>query len=251
MPKHILGNVRTFSGGADLTSQSNKVELSLEFDDKDVTTFADVDAGGDVWKAVLGGVGSAKVAAAGFWSAGDPSQVDDDAWAALGGVGALTIYPYDGGAAAGNVAWIVNALRAQYQLLGSVGDAAPWALAASSTWPGVRGIGLHPPGTARAASGVGPAQLHVAAAAGQMVYASLHVLSITGTAAPTLTVKVQSDDAVGFATPTDRIVFAPATARGGQVARLAGPITDTYWRVSWDITGTTPSCLFVAAVGVK
>lgn len=251
---HVLRNVRIFAGGADLTGQSNKVELSAESEEKDVTNFASVDANGDVWKAVLGGLGSAKAAAGGQWEAGDPGRVDDDAFAALGGVGAWTIAPHESGAAGGavgSVAWILNALRAQYQLGGAPGDVAPWAAAASSAWPLSRGVILHPPGTARTAAGNGTAVQRPPAAVGQHVYASLHVLSVAGTASPTLTVKVQSAADQAFTTPTDRLTFAAAGARTGQALRVAGPITDTWWRVTWSVTGTAPSFLFAAAVGIQ
>ena len=244
----ILKNVRIFAGGADLTSRSNKVEIGPEVEEKDVTTFGDVDANGDLWKAVLGGLASAKISAGGFWEAGDPSMVDDDAWAALGGAGPFTVVPRGTGAP-GDIAYSTNLVRSNYQLLGSVGDVAPWQQSGSSTSPLVRGVSLHPPGTARTATGTGAAVQHVAVPSGKYLYASLHVLSAAGTT-PSLTVKVQSDDNSGMTSPTDRITFAAATTRGAQWMVLGGPITDTYYRLSWTITGTTPSFLFVGAVGI-
>jgi hypothetical protein len=247
----ILKNVRIFSGGADLTGQSNKVELSPESEEKDVTTFGSTDANGDIWKEVIGGLKTAKVSAGGFWEAGDVSMVDDDAWAALGGSGAFTVFPRSLTGAVGAVAYTTNALRSNYQFLGSVGDVAPWQQSGTSNAPLVRGVGLHPPGTARTATGDGTATLHVAAATGQQVYAALHVLSISGTGTPTITVKIASDDNVNMTSATDRITFTAATARGAQWKALAGPITDTYYRASWTISGSSPSFLFVVALGVR
>ncbi|SCL43268.1 hypothetical protein GA0074692_6797 [Micromonospora pallida] len=76
------------------------------------------------------------------------------------------------------------------------------------------------------------------------------MLSIAGTATPSVTVTIQSDDAAGMATPTDRLTFTAATVAGGQTLRLAGPITDTYYRATWTVSGTTPSFLFVVALGL-
>ena len=118
----------------------------------------------------------------------------------------------------------------------------------TSAWPVVRGTSLHPPGTARTATGNGTAVQVGAVASGRQMYAALHVLSVSGTATPTLTVKVQSDT-VGFGSATDQITFTAATAVGGQISRVAGPITDDYWRASWTISGTNPSFLFVVVVG--
>ncbi|HEY9416720.1 MAG TPA: hypothetical protein VIQ30_18350, partial [Pseudonocardia sp.] len=75
-----------------------------------------------------------------------------------------------------------------------------------------------------------------AVASGQFAYAALHVFS----AGTTMTVQVQSAATVGFASPTTRGTFSAATAVGGLwLTRVAGPITDTYWRLNVSaITGT-------------
>ncbi|MER7002207.1 hypothetical protein ABT297_04050 [Dactylosporangium sp. NPDC000555] len=248
--QHILKNVRLFAGAADLTGQSNKVELSGEFEEKDVTTFGSYDPATDsIWKEVRAGLGSAKLTASGHWQAGDVGLVDDDAWAALGGIGAWTVCPVS--ATPGGLAYIVNGLRSTYKLGGGVGDVAPWDGAASGTWPLARGLSAHGPATARTTTGAGTAITLPAVSATQQLIASLHVLSVAGTGTPTITVKVQSAPDGTFAAPTDRLMFSPATVRGGQILRALGPITDTSYRVSWTITGTGPSFLFVAAIGIS
>jgi len=240
----VYTNVRLFAGGCDFTARSNKVELAAEFQEKDSTTF-----GSAGWKEVMGGIGSAALAAEGFWEAGDASMVDDDAWSSMGSVGGYTVCPH--AANAGDLAWTLNALRAQYKLGGAVGDIAPFSTAVSSSWPLGRGKVLHPPGTARTATGSGTAVELQAAAAGQYLYATLHVLSISGTSTPTLTARVQSDVDNTFGSPTTQITFSAATAIGGQIARVAGPITDTWLRADFTISGTNPSFLFVLAAAVK
>lgn len=249
MAKGVLKNVRLFTGGCDLTGQSNKLELGGEFEKKDVTNFGSpMDAGGNMWSEVMAGLGSAKVTAGGQWSAGDASQVDDAAWVGLGGAGPWTACPI--AATVGSVAYLVNGLQGDYQFLGQVGDVAPWQASVNSTWPLVRGTILHPPGTARTATGNGTGVQQGAVLAAQTVYAALHVLSVSGTT-PSMTVKIQSDDNAGFASPTDRITFTAATAQGGQIMRLAGPVTDDYWRATWTISGTAPSFLFVVSLGIS
>src|SRR5262245_20352252 len=140
MPALILTNARLFTGGADLTGASNKIEISAEVEDKDVTVHG---TGG--WKSHAGGLADTDIAAEGFWGAGDPGQVDDHVWAALGGVGAWTVGPDD--AAVGDLAWLTRALRAQYEMTGSVGDAAAWNAGGKGSWPLARGQFAHPPGT--------------------------------------------------------------------------------------------------------
>jgi hypothetical protein len=247
----ILENVRIFSGGCDLTGYSNKIDIAAEVEEKDATTFASVDANGKLWKEVKGGLAGGAIGGGGNWQAGDTSMVDDDAWAALGGAGAWTTFPYSLTAAAGDVAYFANLLRAKYQLLGTVGDIAPWVLTGPATGPVLRGVGLHPPGTARTATGTGTAVQHVAVASGHGLYAALHVLSVSGTSTPTITVAIESDVDANFdGSQTTRLTFTAATARGGQFQRVAGPITDTYYRAKWTITGTGPSFLFCAVLGV-
>jgi hypothetical protein len=243
--KTILTNVRTFAVAADLTAASNKVELSTEVEDKDATNYAS-----QGWKETMGGLASAEISAEGQWEAGDPSKVDDASWATLGGVGPWSISA-NNGAAVGDLAYFTSALRADYKVGESVGEIAPWTSTAKSSWPLVRGQFAHPPGTARTATGVGTGLNLGAVAAGKRLYAALHVLSVAGTT-PSLTARVESSVDNTFAAPTTRLTFTAATTVGGQILRTDGTaITDTWWRIAWTISGTTPSFLFAASLGIQ
>ena len=245
MSKTILTNVRTFAVAVDLTSQSNKVEISAEVEDKDSTNYAS-----QGWKEVLGGLGSAEISAEGQWEAGDPTKVDDASWAQLGGVGPWSISA-NNGAAVGDLAYFTSALRSDYKLFDAVGEVAPWSGTAKSSWPLVRGQFAHPPGTARTASGTGTGLNLGAVATGKRMYAAVHVLSASGTT-PSLTARVESSVDNTFASPTTRLTFAAATTAGGQALRTDGTaITDTWWRIAWTISGTTPSFLFVGSLGIR
>lgn len=250
MPMFVLTNARIFAGGADLTARSNKVELASQLEEKDVTTFAS-----SGWKEVLGGLFSSALGGEGQWEAGDLGKVDDESWTNLGAVGAYTVCPNasvaGGGASVGDIAWLLQAMKANYKLGGQVGDIAPWTTAASGAWPLARGKVAHPPATPRTATGSGTSLQLTAVSATQYLYATLHVLSITGTAVPTITVKVQSSVDSAFTVPNDRITFTAATTLGGQIKRLVGPITDTWYRAQFTISGTTPSMVFVVALSVQ
>lgn len=240
----ILTNARLFTGGADLTAHNNKLEIYAEAETKDTTVFG---SGG--WKEVKGGLIQPTIDGEGFWEAGDSGKVDDAAFAALGGVGAYTACPDTAAVAA--LAYFSQALTGKYQLGGAVGDVAPWTLGMKGAWPLVRGVVAHPPGTARTTTGTGTGAELGAVAANQYLYASLHVLSVAGTDTPTITVAIESDADDTFGSATDRITFDAATARGGQVKRVAGAITDTWFRPKWTISGTNPSFLFLVAFGIK
>lgn len=244
MARFVLTNVRLFMGGADLTGASNKIEISAEVEDKNVTNY-----GSEGWTELLGGLASAEVSGEGQWEAGDPGLVDDVSWAQLGAVGGWTVGPA-GAAYVGDLAYFTSALHAEYTLGEAVGEVAPWTATARSSWPLVRGVVMHPPGTPRTASGTGTGLELGAVAEGRRLYAALHVLAVSGTT-PSMTVAVESDDGSGFASPTTRLTFDPATAAGGQILRTDGTaITDTWWRISWAITGTSPSFFFVVALGI-
>ena len=244
MPAQVLTDVRLFAGGADLSGRSNKVELQAEVEDKDSTNYRS--AG---WKEVLGGIHSSTVTAEGQWEAGDPSKVDDNAWSLLGARAPWTISPTD--ATVGTLAYLTYGLQSSYKLGDQVGEIAPWAAKASGTWPVARGQIAHPPGTARTASGIGTSLQLGAIPAGKRLYAAVHVLSVAGTAAPTITARVEGDNATGFPSPVTVLTFAGATAAGGQILRTDGSvIADDWYRIAWTITGTTPSFLFAATLGI-
>ncbi|MEU9220139.1 hypothetical protein AB0D47_26780 [Streptomyces sp. NPDC048376] len=244
MGKSVLLNVRAFAVGLDLTSSSNKVELTTEVEEKPTTNY-----GSDGYTEVVGGLASAEIAGEGQWEAGDETLVDDATWAQLGGVGPWTISA-NNSAAVGALAYLTRAMRADYTLLGEVGEVAPWTSTAKSSWPLVRGQFAHPPGTARTANGTGTALQLGAVPARKRVYAALHVLSVAGTT-PSLTARVESSVDNTFAAPTTRATFTAATGIGGQAMRTDGTaITDTWWRLAWNITGDGPSFLFAAALGI-
>jgi hypothetical protein len=242
----VYESIRLFAGGADFTTRNNKAEFAAESEEKDVTNFG---SGG--WKEVLGGIISTKLMGEGQWEAGDASKVDDQAWAAMGLTTAYTLVPDSVTAPVGTTAWLISAVESNYKILGQVGDVAPWSLSASGNWPSARGVIAHPPATARTATGSGTAQQLGVVSATQYLYATLHVLSVAGTGSPTITVKIQSDNDSGFASATDQITFTAATAIGGQVKRLIGPITDDWFRPQFTISGSSPSFLFLAAFAVQ
>ncbi|MEW1719777.1 hypothetical protein [Streptomyces sp. NPDC093109] len=244
MGKFILLDTRLFAPGADLSGASNKVELSTEIEDKDVTNYRS-----QGWKEVIGGLGSAEIAAEGQWEAGDPSLVDDASWSTLGGTGPYTVCPTD--STVGALAYFTNGLRTDYKVGDAVGEVAPWAGTVKSSWPLVRGQIAHPPGLARTATGTGTALQLGTIPTGKRLYAALHVLSAAGTGTPSITARIESGDGA-FASPTTRLTFTAATAAGGQIARGDGAaVTDTHYRVAWTIAGTAPSFMFAVSLGIR
>lgn len=241
----ILLDARLFAVGADFSGVSNKIELSAEHEVKESTNYR---SGG--YKEVKAGLASAELTGEGQWEAGDPSRVDNASWSALGGDGPYTACPEDSVVSA--LAYFMRGMRCDMKFGEAVGEIAPWSGKVKSSWPLVRGQIAHPAGTPRTATGTGTALNLGAVAAGKRLYAALHVLSVSGTDTPTITARVESDDAGGMASPTTRLTFGAATAISGEILRTDGTaITDTHYRLAWTISGTTPSFLFAAAIGIQ
>lgn len=245
MAKLVWKSARLFCAGADLTTVNNQIEAKAEVEAQDATAFT---TDGSLWTEILPGLRMTEITAGGQWEAGDLGKVDNVAFGDLGSLTPWTVAP--DGASAGSLAYLTSALRTSYELGGAVGDVAPWTADGKGSWPLVRGVVAHPPGTARTTSGFGPAVELGAVTSGQHFYASLHVLSVSGTSTPTLTVTIESSEDDQFNSPIDRLTFSSATAISGQASRTAGAITDEWWQPKWTITGTSPSFLFVVSMGI-
>jgi hypothetical protein len=247
MAKTILTNARLFAVGLDVTSQSNEVSLTSEVEDKDTTTY-----GSNGWTEVVGGLRSAEVMAKGFWEAGSADLVDDATWAALGAAaGSLTVAPV--GAADGALAYVGQVMQMAYRVGDAVGEVAPWELSGHGHGTIGRGVIAHPPGTARAASGVGTSINLGAVAAGQRLIAAVHVLSVSSTLS--ITPRIETDTATGFpsaTTPTGLTGTAATNANSPQGQFLSSDgsaLTDTWQRAAWTTSGSG-SALFVVAIAI-
>jgi hypothetical protein len=92
-----------------------------------------------------------------------------------------------------------------------------------------------------------------AVAANKKLYATLHVLGVSGSTNPTVNVSVQSASSSGFTSPSTRISFAQKAAIGAQFATpIAGAITDTWVRARWVVAGAgSPAFNLVVSAGIK
>ncbi len=239
----VFKNVKVYKGGYDLSGYANEVALGCAYDEADMTVFSDQcrHATPGLCKVTfsLKGLGCAD---------GTTPGPDDVLYEQLAGSNEpMTICPLTG--AAGEVGKFINSLQLTYEHGGRLGDAYRFtASGVGQKHPLVHGR-VMATGT-KTASGSGTAYQLGAVSADQRLYGVLHVIAAGGTL-PTLDVTVQSDDAEGFASPTTRLTFTQKSAIGAEfITPVAGPITDTWWRVSWAIGGTTPTFGIVACVGI-
>lgn len=228
-------------GKHNLSGVSNEISLSAGIEALDSTCF------GDTARRRLASITDAKISGAGIY---DATLLDLPMFTAIGetddNASVITLAPSKADA---QVAYISKSCAYQWQPGASHGELLQGSFALSAKDILVRGqlgeIGT----TARTASGNGSALSLGAVSASQSLYATLHVVTVSGTT-PTLDVIIQSDDGSGFASPTSRITFAQMTAAGSKWGSAAGAITDTFFRVNYTIGGTGPSFTFIVGIGI-
>ena len=225
----VLTNAKLWLDAWDLSGDVNKIALQYGVDLQYATTFATPGA-----KARKGGLRSTSLALEGFWSGG-VDLVDEVLFGKVGAV-SVPLTVSDTGVAGDPGTFSFLAGVAQYTPGAAVGELFKFALdVVSSDDALIRRILLRNSIETGAANGAAFAQGLVGT--GQKLWAALHVLAIAG--GGTWTWKLQSDDAGGFGTPTDRITFNAVTVKGSQWATpVAGPIaSDNQWRASWSVAG--------------
>lgn len=246
MAAFVATSVQTYIGRLDVTSLTKSVTFGpVSVSMQDSTTHAD---GG--YTCVLPGLVSGEV---GVELMQDQAAGSLDA--TLAGPTALSSrYPITvaanptGTATAGDSCWLTRGVADQYApLRGAVGEIGMAALHFGTDTAPLLGKLAHPK-AARTTSGTGTAVALTGPSASQNIYAALHVFAFSGLT--NIVVKVQSDDNSGFTSATDRITFSTVTGITEEWKSLAGDLsTETYWRVSWTVTGTG-SCTFAASFGV-
>jgi len=229
--------------GYDFTTDTNNATLTSDAAQLDATTFG---SGG--WQELAMGLKTTNLAWSGFWQAGNSGQsVDSQAFSALDAASdeAYTIGPVE------TESWPVymfEAQKSQYTIGGQVGEITPFTLAASVT-DGVgmaRGMLAKARGTVSATGQLGQALNLGALSSTQYLYATFHAF-VAGT---TITVTVESDSASNFPSPTTLATLGPFTASGGTwMPRVAGPITDTWYRLN--VTAITGTFTVAGAIGLR
>lgn len=234
-------NGRLYLAQYDLSGDLNAIALEATGELQEVTRLT------DAGRRRLAGLKQVQLEARGYWQAGI-GLVDEALFTNLGVADVpLSVAVKDG--VAGDNAYLFRAAIGTYEMGAALGEVSPFRAAAEGSAGEVlaRGLVLH--NATQTATGVGTAFNLGSVASGQTLYAALHVLTVSGTT-PSLTARLESDDASGFLSPTTRLTFAAKTAAGSEWKTLAGPITDAWWRVGFTISGTAPSFKFIVTAGI-
>jgi hypothetical protein len=228
--------------GYDFTTDTNNAALGVEAAALDATTFGSSGA-----TTLAGGLKSVSLSYSGFWQVDGSSDqaVDNQGFPMLGTSQAYTFGPVE---TEGSPAYMFEAMKSSYSHGGGVGELMPFSLAASATSGQgvVRGQLAKSRGNVSATGAIGTGLNLGAVSASQYLYATFHVF----TPGTTITVVVESDDNSGFTTATTRATIGPLTTSGGTwVTRVAGSITDTWWR--FRVTACTGTFSVAGAIGVQ
>lgn len=241
MAKYVFTDGKLFLGGYDFSSHTNAVTLDVTVDEQEVTT---LQSGG--FKERIGGLKDSSISIDGFFEAGS-EKPDALLGANVGNEIICTIVPDAG---VGNTAYFLKSKLFSYTILGAIGEVAPFSLSkANSTDKVVRGtIEIDSDITATGSStGI---QLG-AVSSTESIYAAIHCTGVSGTSTPTITFVLESDDNASFTSATTRATFTDITAIASEIKKVSGAITDDYWRLSYTVSGTTPSFSIHATIGIE
>jgi hypothetical protein len=154
--------------------------------------------------------------------------------------------------AVGDPAYLFGAAQSNFSSGATHGELLGYTVSGvggSSGYPLVRGCVLENATTARTTTNPGTATDAIGAvSATQYLYATLHVVAIPSS--NSLDVQIQSSPN-GSSGWTNRATFTQviSTITSQYITRVAGPITDTYWRANWIVS--SGSYTFAVAAGIK
>lgn len=248
MSAYVLDGAQILVGGYDLSPFTGSIDdLGGTVDMKEANNFA---AKGH--RVMLPGLKSFTTAISGQADYGSAAAVSRAfPLATVGDQHVVSIVP-TAEAAAGDVVHFTRSRRQSASVGAPVGEVAAFSMGFESDTAMVDGLLLDPL-TSKTSSDAGDVTAMAGPAAGQYLYAGLHVAAVSGTS-PTLDVKIQSAALVGFGSPTDRVTFSQVTDAGARTSQwatpVAGAITDGFWRVTYTLGGTDPDFAFAVVVGV-
>lgn len=239
---------KLWAGKYDLSGDLNEIRYNGTAEILNATVFGNATTKNAI------GLYQVQATASGFANFADNEQ-DEIVYGHLGSSGFPVTICGQNTPAEGEPCVFFNATQGAYTLGGAHGQLLPFSFEASAVvgHPPIRGIILEPGSTARTATGNGSGtNAPGAVASGSYAYAVLHCTSAS--AGDTLDVIIESDADGNFAAgATTRFTFTQisgGTESSQYMTRVAGPITDTYWRAKWTIAGTDESFTFAVAVGI-
>lgn len=238
MSKTLL-NCKAMLGGYNLSGISNAMTLEYGAEMLDDTHF-----GTNGTRSNKPGLLTVSMSVSGHIDTGD---VDEAMFNRIGATREVMSFAYDGETEE-DIAYITRAVNGTYNpLSGEVGQLLSFEFSGQTAdTPLIRGnvLGFG----AKTIDGTGAGAQYSAVASDEKLFGALHVFAYAGLT--NIIVTVESDDNALFSSPTTRLTFATMTDIGADWQELAGPVTDTYWRAKWDVTGAGSASIWVV-MGIR
>lgn len=240
MSKIILRDQRIYIDGYELTSRSNSCQIQASKDVKDATTFS------NTHREKLSGLRDFTFGMGGFM---DPDVADQAIWSSLDGSGFVITATPDV-PVLGGTAFLMNAIDSSIQILGAVGEVAPFQIGASGDSLMTKGVVMVLSSSAITTAGSSTIQQNSNAAVGKKLKLAIHVLSIAGTGTPSITFTLKSSQVAGMTSSTTLITTPAIDAVSGFYSEAILAAIGTYFQLSWTVTATTPSFSVMASFSI-
>ncbi len=242
MAATVLNSAFGYVSGWDFSGDANQLQVAGQAVSVPATTFRS--AGWEESKKGMRGVNVEMSGYTGFAS----TENDVQLFNAFNSASVSQVGTFGPDETEGSLAWLTAAGVYDYTAYGEMGQLAPMRLTGvgRDSYGLIRGTLLKKLGSVSATGATGTGVQVGAVSASQYVYATFHVFS----AGTTITAVLESAAANTFAGATTRVTFGPLTTTGGTWAtRVAGSITDTWWRIR--VTAITGTFSIAAAVGIQ
>lgn len=243
MAPFIVKRATVLAGNHELAALSHQFDFGAPAPEKECTNFAS-----EGWQEYMQGLRSSEVSLELYQSVPDPEK---DLYNRFKDSDSIPIgFTFTRPAAPADLCWFLRGFLTRHGDKRQIGEIAGLSLVAKGDKPLVRGKFLE--AAVNAVTGTSTAiNMDVNVEAGQRLYFALWVTGLLGVT-PSLTVTLQSDDAVGFPSPVDRIVSNPITDANGSwfYGSVDGLVSDKWWRISRAVTGGGASATYFAAIGI-
>ncbi len=243
MAVYALTSPDIYIGPFDLSNDCNSIDGKVDLNDLDVTTFG---SGG--WHARIAGLADVSLDLEGFTNLGSGNS-EQYLFSILGTTNNVaTIGVVDG--SQGTDALMLRTIDLGHEQSLKVGDAAGFKVPMKGTSVAVsNGFIVWGKSTVAASTSSGTYISVGAVATTQYLYGTQHVFAFSGTSIVTTIKSATNSSGLGA---TTRLTFTSQnTASAEFAARVAGPITDTFWGASTTIVGSTASVTLAVAMGIQ
>jgi len=246
MAVFVQTDCRLWLDGHDYSGKSNALAVTYGAEMQDDTVY------GDDTRSRAGGLKTVLAEAEGFVDySPDATNIDEVVFGRVGTADTIMTFAPTG--TEGDKAFGFEANIGTYEVGGVLGELAPFSLSAEGSG-GVDGLveGTILANGTKTTTADGTGFQVGAVSASQFVYAHMHVFSVS--ASDTLDVVIESDATDAWSgAETTRFTFSQATASNTVqwASRVAGAITDPWWRATWTIGGSDTSMQFAVVLGIK